>query len=374
MTAGHDDQERLRPLPFRPRPQTGESTDTYIRRLAQANHLKPSYLRGYLAGPPEYSQGRPRADRLAALTGRDQDALERALTDLAPRRPAESAQPDKPKRHVTLSADKPALFAAIRQDAREKHLSVGALSRRHHVHTRTVLQALASPTPPPRKPRTVHENPVLDRVRPALDTILDEYAALHGGQLPTTRLVWERLLDEHDANVSYGTIHRYMSNHPLKDPSGRRAPGSIPTPVQHNLQTSVIRHYRGLLTAVHQQPQTHGIDNTYPSVTAFILGCDAGSSWGMLTGFKEWLVVRLGKGHDLAWPILVRHLTITGWIHPLTPQSDAEAVTTLFQLLAEFMDQREQPNGLAKIFKDHQTWLNTQAWYHFETPSPDHTA
>lgn len=43
MSTGENDDGRLRPLPVRPRPKPGESTDSYVRRLARANHLKPSY-------------------------------------------------------------------------------------------------------------------------------------------------------------------------------------------------------------------------------------------------------------------------------------------------------------------------------------------
>jgi hypothetical protein len=90
VTTSTDDGDRPRPLPARPRPRTGETTDSYVRRLARANHLKPSYLRGFLAGPPDYGYGkRPRADRLAAVTGRQQDALERALVDLTRQERAE---------------------------------------------------------------------------------------------------------------------------------------------------------------------------------------------------------------------------------------------------------------------------------------------
>lgn len=45
------------------------------------------------------------------------------------------------------------LFAAIRGDARVEGLSIREFARRHGVHRRTVRQALASATPPPRKPR-----------------------------------------------------------------------------------------------------------------------------------------------------------------------------------------------------------------------------
>jgi hypothetical protein len=40
-----------RPLPIRPRPVSGESPDSYLRRLARANHLRPGYLRRYLRQP-----------------------------------------------------------------------------------------------------------------------------------------------------------------------------------------------------------------------------------------------------------------------------------------------------------------------------------
>ncbi|WP_190145708.1 hypothetical protein [Streptomyces glebosus] len=91
----------------------------------------------------------------------------------------------------------------------------------------------------------------------------------------------------------------------------------------------------------------------------------------MLAGFQEWLVVRRGKGHDLTWPILVRHLAPGGWVHPLTQQADTAAVTALHRLLGEFFDAREQTDGLGRIFRDYQSWLTTQAWYQFETAEPD---
>ncbi len=72
----------LCPLPIRPRPGAGEPSEAYIRRLALANHLRPSYLRGYLAGPPRYL-GAIRPERLAALSGRTVAILECTLTGLA---------------------------------------------------------------------------------------------------------------------------------------------------------------------------------------------------------------------------------------------------------------------------------------------------
>jgi hypothetical protein len=375
MSTGENDDGRLRLLPVRPRPKTGESTDSYVRRLARANHLKPSYLRGYLVGPPDYGRGkRPRADRLAAVTGRRQDALERALSDLVRQKRPE---PEKPKRSFTKTADKPALFAAIRKDAQTEQLPVSHLARRHRVSHATVRQALKSPTPPPRKKRPPIVGPAKERVGPTIDAILDEYATTHAGQLPTVREVWETLLDDHDITVSYGTVHRYMSSHPLKNPGtlinhAEPTTGNHLASAQQTFHAAVFKQYRALRTAIRREPARHGLDGTFATATAFVLGLDAGSNWHMLAGFQEWLVVRHGTGHNLTWPILVRHLAPGGWVHPLTQPTDTAAVTTLHQLLSQFFDAREQPDGLGKIFKSYQSWLTTQAWYQFETAEPDH--
>lgn len=105
--------------------------------------------------------------------------------------------------------------------------------------------------------------------------------------------------------------------------------------------------------------------------SAFVLGVDAGSSGGMLAGFREWLIVRLNHGNNLVWTALVRHPAPGGFVHPLTPEADAAAVATLFQLLDEFLEVRERHGGPLKIYGAYQTWLNTQSWYHPDPSPPD---
>ncbi|MBD0673585.1 hypothetical protein BU198_23435 [Streptomyces sp. CBMA156] len=39
--------------------------------------------------------------------------------------------------------------------------------------------------------------------------------------------------------------------------------------------------------------------------------------------------------------------------------------------LAAFFDAREQPDSLARIFGDYQSWLTAQPWFRFETAPPD---
>lgn len=71
------------PLPVRPRPRQGEAADSYLRRLAAANHLRFSYLRRYLA-TPRGSYGPVDAAALADLAGRKPHAILRAFPELGP--------------------------------------------------------------------------------------------------------------------------------------------------------------------------------------------------------------------------------------------------------------------------------------------------
>ena len=126
----------LAPLPIRVRPQRAETTESYARRLARANHLRPSYLRAFLCDPPRHT-GAIRPWRLAAISGRSVRALEHALADLT------------------------------------------------------------QGSPPRRQPRAPGS------VRTLISTWLLTEPELTPAQ------IWQRLLDEHDAGISYTTIGHY---------------------------------------------------------------------------------------------------------------------------------------------------------------------
>ncbi|MET7718806.1 TniQ family protein [Streptomyces sp. NPDC005407] len=72
------DQRLPSRLPIDVRPHHGESIDSYIDRLALANHLKPADLRIHLRPPPRHT-GRLSLERLAAVSGRDASLLRRIL-------------------------------------------------------------------------------------------------------------------------------------------------------------------------------------------------------------------------------------------------------------------------------------------------------
>jgi transposase len=103
------------------------------------------------------------------------------------------------------------LFEAIRRDARREELSIRQLAARHGVHRRTVRTALASPTPPPRKPRA-SPAPKLDPAKPFIDAMLREDLTAPRKQQHTARRVLGRLLDEHAmTELTYSTVRDYVA-------------------------------------------------------------------------------------------------------------------------------------------------------------------
>jgi hypothetical protein len=202
MTAAAPGEDsRPRPLPVRPRPVTGESTGSYVRRLARANHLRPVYLRRYLASP---KNGTIRLELLAVMAGRSLTALEHALADLG--RQQGKLPPWGPRASPDRNAAKAALFTAIRRDAAERGLSHRALADRYGVHRRTVLQALQSPVPAPRKPLP----PRGSRLEPFKDLIRDMVHADHDGRRTVTSIM-STLATEHGmTGISYSTVRGYV--------------------------------------------------------------------------------------------------------------------------------------------------------------------
>jgi hypothetical protein len=70
----------LHPLPIAAHLRAGDTVDSYIQRMARANHLRPSYLRRLpLINPHALYGGSVDLDRLGAVANRDPDTLRRVL-------------------------------------------------------------------------------------------------------------------------------------------------------------------------------------------------------------------------------------------------------------------------------------------------------
>lgn len=196
-----NEDNALRPLPIRLRPSAGETAESYVHRLARANHLRPSYLRRYLA-TPQGSYGPIQPVKLAAVAGRLLPALLRALPDLASRPRRQHTRRNTEEQKHQNQVRRRALFAAIRRDARAG-LSGRAIQRKHKVGGRTVRTALTLATPPARK-KMNRQAAVLHELHQHIDAMIET-----NHDMPVSA-VWERLVDDHGATVSYGAIRAYL--------------------------------------------------------------------------------------------------------------------------------------------------------------------
>jgi transposase len=73
-----------------------------------------------------------------------------------------------------------------------------------------VRQAIASAVPPPRQAYPARARPALDPWREVIDAWLEADRSLPRKQRHTARRVWQRLVDEHGADVGESTVRRYV--------------------------------------------------------------------------------------------------------------------------------------------------------------------
>ena len=103
------------------------------------------------------------------------------------------------------------LFEQIRRDRRTGGSSIRELAGRHHVHRRTVRQALASAVPPPRKAYPERPRPAIGPHEAVIDGWLLADRDVPPKQRHTARRIWQRLVAEHGASVAEVTVSRYVA-------------------------------------------------------------------------------------------------------------------------------------------------------------------
>lgn len=102
-------------------------------------------------------------------------------------------------------------------------------------------------------------------------------------------------------------------------------------------------------------------DSTYASAASFVLGYDLACEGGVCLGFREWLVMRVGRGSNLAWSGLVLDVAFPSSVDPerslVSAEAHHHAIDVLFNLLAEFDELvRSRYDGLKEVFADYERW------------------
>jgi hypothetical protein len=124
---------------------------------------------------------------------------------------------------------------------------------------------------------------------------------------------------------------------------------------------------RSYFQAVRKRPIMYGVDGSFNSVAAFVLGFDAATNGGLLSGFREWLIVRIDDGNNLAWPALAGRLLAVDCSHGdpgrMCAGCGEQGGSKLLGVLDEFLSIKEERNGMAKIFDAYLEWLKKQQWY-----------
>ncbi len=104
------------------------------------------------------------------------------------------------------------LFEKIRRDKDREDLSERALAARYGVGRGTVRQALESPVPPPRKRPEGRPAPKLGEFHELIDEWLVADLEAPRKQRHTARRIWQRLVDEHGADVAEATVREHVRN------------------------------------------------------------------------------------------------------------------------------------------------------------------
>jgi len=107
-------------------------------------------------------------------------------------------------------ASKVELYAAIRRDVRAG-MSARAIERKHGAGRRTIVKAMSSAWPEPRK-KLPPRGSKLDPYKPVIDEILRADLDAPRKQRHTITRIYHRLMDEHQmADVSYPVVRAYVA-------------------------------------------------------------------------------------------------------------------------------------------------------------------
>lgn len=120
------------------------------------------------------------------------------------------------------------------------------------------------------------------------------------------------------------------------------------------------------LERVRESPGAYLQPVTLDGLATFLGGYDAALMGGLLSGFREWLIVRVDGGNNFHWQGLIERLQSAGDQRRPTqePPDDPEAwISYAFVVLEAFLKERGSRGGAKGIFLKYQAWLESQSWY-----------
>jgi hypothetical protein len=123
-----------------------------------------------------------------------------------------------------------------------------------------------------------------------------------------------------------------------------------------------MRRHRELFENVRARMGMYFMDESYGAAAAFVMGYDLACEGGVCTGFREWLVMRVGRGANLGWEALVLFAAFPSSNNPhaavlASAETQRHAIDVLFSLLAEYDDVRSGTDGLRRVLVDYERWL-----------------
>jgi len=86
-----------------------------------------------------------------------------------------------------------------------------------------------------------------------------------------------------------------------------------------------------------------------------VYGMEVGASGNPMTGFRDWLVMRVGRRLNTGWPGLVRYSTGDLKWYELEDE-DPQVEATFFRLVDEYLSEFDASGGLAGLESRFSQW------------------
>jgi hypothetical protein len=125
----------------------------------------------------------------------------------------------------------------------------------------------------------------------------------------------------------------------------------------------MLRHHKLIFADVRHHTESWVQPATFEVVTAFVQGYDAACEFGVLSGFREWLIVRARSDRtNFVWDAYVLSIAfpkvhLPCWEALTTEEAHRHAIDTMFALIEEFDETVSKPDGRNEITRAYDKWV-----------------